>query len=1312
MKNIKLKYILFVMSLVTAIGMAVKFSTVQVEALPTTDEVYTNAPDGLNLTNLLDIKEYNGGPNSASLITNYPVNIIELLNENKGNSQIGSFWGRKYSDDSETKLYNSFRTDKPQTISAWIYFGDTYHLYPDLTGKTNKDSYNDAMSTNKTSDGIALVLQDDSRGASAVSTAIGGSGKGNPSYGETLGVWAGTTVDHSPITGATSLSATAYDNLYTTGIQNSFALEMDTLQNYKKPTASGLFDYTGQDDYFDNLFDIKGQHIVGGYPGSQDTYKVSSETYGGLLSGGRYYYSELTKLGVPLNNIDISGYGIATPKDVDHAWKHFTFYYYPPTSDTSNTASYKYRFNDQNIDGTAAVFNVMDRGSGTIDLSKIGAQSKNIRWGFTASTGSQYSAPKTYSMIMQQMPNTANIESSSKLLDMSQYGSDSMLGREIKDLGENSSFRPDSASPIGEFISKSDYNVSNNDTLLFQYDLNYDSGTLNTGEITTQIHLPKNVNFKTGLSDTVGSGSIGKVVYSGNGSDSSKSFEFSAADITSDAKSGDSVINMKLADMDTENQHATIYLYGQANAATTPLLVRGEPTSLHSDHYISDITSANFIINDQLNIASDTTEQTVNSDEDVKLTGTLNYAGNSTFDGKAVEMHTKINGTEIPSGEAVATSGSKTGTYTMISSSAISSGSPLKIGKNTIEVYAVDSLNRTSNKIVYTINVKDYKDFVLSATGDNPQTVKVTDPITLTNDSSYSNGDPVQLGDLSGYYKVDDDQSYTKIFPSGGSATGPVAHLNFRLPAGTLTPGTHTIKFYLTDLDSRNSNEIEYTINVVDKKLQLTATGEDPQTVQITDPFTLTSEATYSDGDAVQAKDLQAYIQIDNSTKYVQTTVKGDGTSNQPAKLSIELPEGLLRVGPHTIKVYMSDSDRNSNEVTYNINIINRTLTLTPTETDLNQTVHDNSNVKLGGSYAYSDNSDFANAITSVKYQITNADGNQQAEVTQDVTKEVTNTGEFTIELEPIGADLFDNNSQQSVDDYLKTATGLKVGRNEIKVTAYDGTTASQTSATYVVNVPDITPTIEATKSELMAISNLPVRLPMTFTYPDVDAMAYLLQAKDLAVFAQVDGSTDTPVMTVADRPKETDKQISTPYKLDPKSTWTDETATGNYNLKAYVMDRYLRKTNTVDYTVKVLPNGAQVEVENYRFKTIDPQGKLVPKYVQRDGNWNIKVDSYKSKWQLQAQADNMKRQDENGNYSELSNLQMVDLDEKSGMPISLSENPVIATGDSTNLADPVSYSLFDENADPNAGIMLGTRGVPLSGEYQGIVTWSLSDAV
>jgi len=1209
MKDRRIEFILLMMAFLTVLGLTTKFSSVRAATTPPTKtEVYQNAPDGLSLVGLIDHPNYENGTNGATLLTDYPTNIVEMLSANKANNQVSSFWGKKYSDSDETKLYNSFRLDKPQTISAWIYFGDTYHFYSDKPGKSKPELYDGTVNEDLTSDGIALVLQDDSRGAKAISTAIGGTDKGKPSYGETLGVWAGSSADHQPLTAnggglISPPSATLFDNLYTTGIQNSFAFEMDAVHNYRAPKSAldGLIfeKITGTDDYFDADSNYKGQHLTTGYPGDSATYKSAMGTYN--VNKGFYYFSQAYRSGTS-NNIEISGYSSSSPSDMnaDKAWRHLTFKYTPPADASSTLASYKYSFNDQKIDGTATGFNLKSSGSGSIDLSKV-SKNDNIRWGFTASTGSEYSAAKDHAIIMQQMPNTANVENTAKLYDMSQYDSNGELGREISDLNQEQYYNPTLSHSIDGYLNKAIYNVANNDKLLFQYDLKYDSGTMNTGDIKSVLHLPKNIEFKAGLSSSVGDQSIGKVVYSGEGSDPSKSFEISVSDITTDVKSGDQVLNMNLPDMDTEGQKATIYLYGQANATTTPQLVDGEPISYRSNNFISDVTTPVFIINDQLHIDSDKTEQDVASNEDVTLNGTINYVNNSTFGNNAVQIHTAINGKDMGSATANTTSGTTIGSYTMAASNAMSDGSPLKIGKNTIEVYATDSLNRVSNKITYTVNVKDYKDLELVATGSDSQTVKVTDSITLTSDLSYTNGDNIDSGTLKGYFKVDDGE-YTSIGVSGNGISNP-ANLHIKIPAGTLLAGTHTITFYVSD-GKRDSNPVEYKVIVNDKE-----------------------------------------------------------------------------------------------------------LILTPDSTDLKQTVYDNSNVRLNGSYAYADNSDFTNKITSVKYQITNADGTKQAEVSQDVTDKITDTGNFTVELEPIGAKLFADNGQQSVDDYLKTATGLKVGLNKIDVTAYDGETASNL-VTYEVNVPDIKPSISATKTELTAISNLPFRLPMSFTYPKIDSMDYLLQSGDLAVFAQTDGSTDTPVMTVADRPKKSEGKVNTPYKLNPKTGWTEKMSAGDYKLNVYVMDRYLRKTNTVTYTVEVLPTGAQVEVDDYRFKTIDPRGNIVPRYVQRDGNWDIKVDSYKSKWKLQAQADNMKRQDESGDYSETSNLQMVQMSDDSGTPIALSENPTIASGDSTDSENPISYSIFGDNSDPNTGILLGTRGVPLSGEYQGTVTWSMSDAL
>jgi len=1107
MNNIRLGLIFTTIFLLTIFLMVTKLSvTVSANTVtpPSREDVYKYVPKGLKLDGLIEHPNYENGTNDLSVLTKYPTNIIEMLSEDKPREQISSFWGKKYKGTDNSKPYNSFRLDKPQIISAWLYLGDTYHEYNDMSGtpdgagksenknKTDKELFYDKnRNENKTADGLALVLQDDNRGAKAISTAIYGKNKGNPSTGETLGVWGGSSSDHSPLNvpfGVTNLPDENRYLLNTTGIQNSFALELDAVQNYKYPSVdTNLIGQKlgGYDDYFDANDNFKGQHITAGYPGDPDTYTSTMKHFG---VRSVYYYFEQNNLTGTSNNVDLTGYYRPTAKymNLDKSWKHLTFKYFPPYSEQSTHGHFQYSFNDEKRDGTATDLNDRNSGYGDIDLTKLkkdGHFNDDIRWGFTASTGSQYSAARTYAIVMQQMPNTANIDGTARLFDMSEYDKNGELGREISDMNQDEDYNSNISGVSTVLAKDSDYNVANNDKLMFQYDLNYESGTMDSGDITAKANLPKNIDFKPGLSNTIGDQSIGKIVYSGAGHDSDNPQEILANDIKTDAN-GIQYLDLKYKGLDTAGQRITLYLYGQAVTTTTPKLIEGKTASYQSEYYVADVTTPVFAINDQLQISADNKDQTIPASKDANISGKIHYANGATFDGKKVKVHTKINGKEIDSSTAETVSGAKEGSYMMAAS-----GVSLKSGKNTVEVYVIDALERVSNTITYTITV------------------------------------------------------------------------------------------------------------------------------------------------------------------------------------------------------------------------LNRELDLTAVEKE--QTIHDNQNVKLHGSYAYIDNSDFSNKITSIKYQITNSDGTKQAEVLQDVTDKITNQGKFTIELEPIGAKLFAEKRKQSVDEYLDNATGLKVGRNEINVVAYDGDTSSN-SVNYVVDVPDFNPSIEATKPSLMAIANLPLKLPMNFIYSE----NYLLQAEDLAVFVQADGSSENPVMTVANRPLVSEKPVSTPYALNPKSSWTNEMVAGDYNLTAYVRDRYLRKTNSVSYKVKVLPTGAQVEVADYHFKPIDPQGKSIPTYVKRDGSWAIEVDSYKAKWSLHARADNMKRQDSSGHYTEPSNLKMVQMDDVNGVPISLADNPTIASGDSTNLNYPVSSSIFDYNSDPNKGILLETKGLPLAGVYQSSITWTLNDTI
>lgn len=1193
MKSFTIKFLFFLVFILT-LGLINQPITIQAAA-PTKDEVFENAPAGLNLDGLIEDPDYENGTNDASLNKDFPVNIVEMLTKDGGQDQISSFWGKKYKDSDDTKLYNYFDLTKDQTISAWIYYGDVYHNYPAGSNIDKESTYTDGMNDNKTPDGLALVLQNDDRGAKAISTAIGGDKAGYPSYGETLGVWGGSTVDHSPLTSSVKSYGlipsypedTVYNQKLQNGaIQNSFALELDALQNFKMPstkiTGINFEAIQGKDDYFDIANDYKGQHITSGYPGDAATYKdyaTKGFTSAVFTNTKGYYFSQNYNSGTS-NNIQMSGYYSSDSEDmnVNKAWKHLTFKY-------KKDGSFTYRYNDQELDGTAKPLNELSAGNGTIDTSKLG-DSKYVRWGFTASTGSQYSAPNDVAIVMQQMPSTANVQSSVKLLDMSQYNSDGILGREISDLKNDPNYRD---GMLSLFTNKNSYNVANNDKLLFKYGLTYDSGTLETGEINTTLDLPENVNFTPGVSGSVGDKSIGQLVY-----DDGTTQEILPSDITQNSD-GSSSIKLKLKTMDTSGQKATIYLYGQAFATTTPKLVNGTPTTFNSQNYIENITTPSFIINDQLNLDATQLNQTIDSDKDATIKGTINYVNKSKFNGDDLTLHTKINGTQIDDTKYSTTSDTTTTDFSMIMTNALSDGSPLKIGKNTIEVYVTDSLKRVSNTVTYTITVNDYKDLILTTTSPDPMKVKITDPIQLDSKITYSNDDKITaLSNLTGYLKIDDN------------------------------------KFEKINIDS-NSN-------------------------------------------------------TDNITT-----------------LFIKMAAGKLDVGEHTLYFYVNDGTRDSNIVEYHITVTNKTLLLKANDDDTNQTVQNNSNVKLRGTYHYEDNSDFINEITSVKYQITNEDGTKQAVVTKEIQPD-DSTAEFTLTLKPIGADLFDNPSEQTLTDYLKTATGLKVGKNEVSVTAYDGKDATSNTEAYTINVPTLDPKIESDSLTVDSIEQMKLPLSLKFTYSDAD---YQLQSKDLATFTQVKNS-DNSTMTVLKKP---DTSTTTPYQFNIKSNWNDDLVEGQNTVSVYAMDRYLRKSNVLDYQMNILPSGTQIEVGNYRFKTIDPK-KGVADYVQRDGAWNIEINSYQDKWTLKAKASNMLRQDITGNYSELSDLSLVNKKTENEIGTDLISNPTIASGDSTGSALPISYMLFGNDSDANSGILLKTDGTPLGGEYQSTITWSIDDSI
>jgi hypothetical protein len=127
----------------------------------------------------------------------------------------------------------------------------------------------------------------------------------------------------------------------------------------------------------------------------------------------------------------------------------------------------------------------MEQWFGTIDLSALNAKatSGKAMWGFTAATGSSGSAQKDIEMVFENMPMVANVTSSVTMTDVSS-------DRVIEDYDKNN--------------NKAKSTVYNGTKLNFDYQLHYDSGMADTGEIMTSINLPQNVDFKPNSGTKVG----------------------------------------------------------------------------------------------------------------------------------------------------------------------------------------------------------------------------------------------------------------------------------------------------------------------------------------------------------------------------------------------------------------------------------------------------------------------------------------------------------------------------------------------------------------------------------------------------------------------------------------------------------------------------------------------------------------------------------------------------------------------------------------------------------------------------------------
>lgn len=372
---------------------------------------------------------------------------VELTNST---NQVGSIWSTDN---------NTFDLDNEQVASMWLYFGDG-----------GSDSTDDESSKNNTAgDGMAFVLQNDSRGTAATT-------KMPKIYGETLGVWGYDDENNrkeSPISVAQS------------AIQNSWALEFDTHMNLRSQYDS----LTGPGNSYDidnSVEKPKHPHIASNYPGDVNSYHVGKvyHTHDGkpnLWSGNDWRsYVSLNHNGLIMGQ----NFNFLSNKH----WHHLTLKYEPQRNGDSKTGNMTYTFNDKDPETGAPLAGRSQ--NVPIDKSKITDKDHphTARWGFTGATGSSY---ENNLVVFEQIPDLVDVSADAQLTSLTQN----------KKIQENDT-------------------VKEHDSVQLDYMIKYLGGKSEWHDVVANLELPKHIKYLGG-----------KITYSGqdNATETITFKDFSAA---------------------------------------------------------------------------------------------------------------------------------------------------------------------------------------------------------------------------------------------------------------------------------------------------------------------------------------------------------------------------------------------------------------------------------------------------------------------------------------------------------------------------------------------------------------------------------------------------------------------------------------------------------------------------------------------------------------------------------------------------------------------------------------------------------------
>lgn len=904
-------------------------------AYPDSNVIESPPSSGLALDNYFTIGKFNGVDTTGNSATIKPnSNGVDVIRMTDGENETSAVWSNN------DKNYLNIK--RKQTLSMWLYFGSV----KDPRGIP---------------DGMAFVLQNDERGANAISKL-----NGKVNNGETLGVWGSDGNKNVTNTDAGYGGVTPVQKQ---AIQNSVAIEFDTETNHygdkkspklwntfnNNPTKSNLpnagdaFDFlpinygSGNNSFIYFANDQQYGHMAWQYPADKNSYEQLSLTPPGSgipildpsysvmalkhhFNGGNIYFQR--------NSLDGSNY--------TKSWKHFTVDYTPP-ADGSNMAKLRYRLGDKAADTGKAQTPDMDA-TADIDITKFGDVKDNkLRYGFTASTGE--GANTVSAMIFETMPSLVDAESNAYVVDKTantrikqptniEVNEDAQVNQNYELYDDDSL----SLTPTTKVHPKDD--------LRLNYLFHYKDGEEPATGLKSTFNVPKNITVNTDSSGNIG------VMHYISKTGTTKDVDIPVEDLK------DGVISTSIDDMGDPKNNNWEYARAEINASAddtdTKLNVPLTTSQIEGDNYKVNIDTAAFDIikpADTLKITTDMDDPTeVKLGDKFDLTGDISFGSGATVNKGDMYINYSIDG-----GSNLRASDDSSGSKFTIPDFETGTGTgQLGIGDHTIKVQVVDSNYTASDgtKDTLSSNVLEYhikvtnKSVVITPDNSNI-TVNDNEPVILS--GSYLHSDDTTTSGEGG----DSQISYTITNNGTKQDTVTEDQTNNGKYAFTLKPyaydknpstslddytgntglkvGKNIVTIHIVDKEGHKSTDKDVIVNVPDISPTLT-TDQNEFSIIEDDPIDLNGKVGYTGDYQVTPSKLTWNIDANNH-KYVK-----DYGGNTPVVTPVDQDISVDSTAngmtdqddnPYKISVYFTDPyGRKSNTVEYNVNIIDKTATI------------------------------------------------------------------------------------------------------------------------------------------------------------------------------------------------------------------------------------------------------------------------------------------------------------------------------------------------------------------------------------------------